>query len=323
MAPPQPWAEADVTAPQRDRIDRVTRLDGAVPAYRRRARSERAGSGSVAQRITAMAIGAFFLAFLVTFGLATVTSAATAERIITRSVPALTEVDRLLSIHLADMQATAKSSGQGVISLPGFPVAAGLTPAEVSHDSAATLQLLLDKRAATAIYERGAVAFKANGGQTSGATGPLFSGGWAMHEVLSVLNARDHARFQRYAFVFGALTLAMLAVLCLQVGGFGRLVGAGAAGLVGAVLAGLATFFVWLLVQFSYSGASSPVGSAAWGMIADAAWTMVLIDAVALAACFAILVAGVAFATVDREPIRASESALPFEQRGRRHRPLD
>jgi hypothetical protein len=313
-----------MTVPQRDRLNRVTRLDDGVPAYRGRRRSHAPeGGGSVAQRLTAIAIAVFFLGFLCAFGLSTVASPASAERIIARSIPALSEVDRLLAVHLADMQTAAKSSPQGAIALPGFPVPVDLTSSEISHDSVGTLQLLLDRRAAAAIYQRGAAAFTATGEHASNQAGPLFSGDWAMHEALSLLNARQHARFQRYAIALGMLTLAAVAILCLQVGGFGRLVGIGAAGLVGSLLAGLATFFIWLLVQFSYSGADSPVSSAAWGMIADSSWTMVLIDVVALFACLAVLITGVVFAALDRDQLHESRGSLAFDQRGRRLRPLD
>lgn len=314
-----------MTSPRRDRPDRLTRMEDAVSAYRGGVRPRAVHSDdAVAQRLTAAAAGVLFLFFLVAFGLFTVTQAGTAQRIIARALPPITEVDQLLAIHLADLQAAAKASGGSPVRLQGYPVDARLTPAEITKDSAQTLQLLLDARAARAVYDRGAAAFAIAGGRGASETGPVFSGQWTAHEALSLLNARSHARFGKLALALAALTFVFVALFCLQVASYGRLVGIGVAGLFGALLAGVATFFVWLVVQFYYSGAASPLASAAWGMIADMAWTMVLIDVVALLCSLALVGSGLAFAALDHWAPRARRSSLPFDRRvSRPRRPLD
>jgi len=174
-------------------------------------------------------------------------------------------VDQLLAIHAADLQAAAKESRGSPVRLQGYPVDARLTPAEVTKDSAQRLELLLDARAARAVYDRGAAAFTIAGGRGTSETGPVFSGPWTTREALSLLNARSHARFGKFALALAALTLVFVGLFCLQVAGYGRLVGVGVAGLFGALLAGIATLFVWLVVQFYFRGAASPLAPAGRG----------------------------------------------------------
>jgi len=125
----------------------------------------------------------------------------------------------------------------------------------------------------------------------------------------------------------------MLAVLMtlffLQVGSYGRLVGIGLTGLIAATVAGFPTLVGWIVVQLNYGGASSPIGSAAWGMISDIAWTMSLVDLVAFV-CSTLLVAiGLLFAQLEQRAnrqamTRAQMAAQPVvELRASGGRPLD
>ncbi len=150
----------------------------------------------------------------------------------------------LVSMHLSELR--AQDPPAKIVRLPGFPVAAGWNSGEVQKLSPQALTALLDERAATEIYLHGTAAFSVNGGNSVAVTGPLLSGPWALHQALFLLNARTHAHLAVLAWIAAGLVIVLLATLWLQVDGYGRLVGAGIAGLAGALLAGTVTLFVWL-----------------------------------------------------------------------------
>jgi len=268
-----------------------------------------------------VAVAISFSAFLVILGLGTVTGPAVAQRVIARGLPTLLQTDELLSLHRTELRGSAQSSGGQLVTLPGFPVDARWTQSEVTKDSPQTLVAVLDARAAAAVYQRGPAAFAAAGGHGVDVTGPLLSGPWVLHQIFLLLSARSHAHLAKLSLLGAALVLLFLTLLCLQVDSYGRLVGVGISGLCGALLAGLATIFLWLVVQLYAGGASSPVSLTAWGMAADGLWIMVLLDAVAVVACAAMAAAGLAFAALERKASRRHSPPLSFARVARR-RPL-
>jgi len=284
---------------------------------------------SAVQRLTALAIALVFTGFVGSLGLFTATRADIAQRIIARALPTITELDGLLALHAAELQARAKADPGRPVVFPEFPINVGLPAALVAQAGPQRLAQLLTSRAATAVYERGAAAFAFPEERPTSQTGPLLSSAWAMHQSLGLLNARSHARFARTTLLLGLLVLGLVGAFCLQVGGYGRLVGLGVSGIAAALLAGLVTLAAWLFVQLNYGSANSPLGAAAWGMIADSIWTLVLVDLVVGASCAALALTGYLFARVDSQG--SSEPGTSFEEptvpavvpAGRGGRPLD
>lgn len=313
--------------PRRQRPERFGRPERELPEYRaRREVYEEPEPGPIGQRLTVVALAFIVLAFVTVYGLTTVTSRATAQRILMRAVPPVTELDRLLSLHAAELRQQAQATPEKPLTLMSFPIPITLGAAEVTSSSPEQLQTLIEQRAAVQLYDHGAAAFAVPGGRSASETGPLFSAPWTVHKAFGLLNARQHARFSKLATILGATGILLALGFCLQVGSYGRIVGIGAAVLVGALVAAIFTFFAWLIVQFYASGATSPLAAAGWGMIADTSWTMVLTDAVVALTGLALLAVGLIFAALGRRPAtapRAAPEPARFAPRVGRRRPLD
>ena len=299
--------------PRPERPERLPRYDPDFSEYRgRRQRVDDPEPGPVGQRLTAVALALAVFFFLGAYGLYTVTGRTVAERIYARAVPNITELDRLVALHGAELQTQAQSAAPGTeLSLPGLPIHAPGTAEEVRTHTLDGVTALLEQRAASVIYDQGAAAFAAPGGVATNETGPLLSATWTVHKAFSLLNERQHQRFSTATLAAGALALVLALAFCLQVGSYGRLVGVGVAALVGAIAAGLLSFCLWFVVQLSSSGASAPLAVAAWGMIADASWIVLLIDGVAALTAAALLVLGLIFATLARGSGRQPSSEEP------------
>jgi hypothetical protein len=312
-----------MNVPRRASLRARPDLSGTPSAYRARKDYRRSSTAALFfQRLTAAALGLCFAALLVSLGLLSVTSRRAAQPIIARALPTLLQTNALLGIHGADLRAAAASTTTRQMRLPGFPLDAGWSPGEIQTDSNQTLASLIDSRAASQIYQRGPAAFGAGGGQSAAITGPFLSGPWMLRGLLSLLNARTHARLTTVSLLTAAPVLAFLLLFCLQVAGYGRLLGSGLSAGLGALVAVVGTLFLWLVVQLYYGGASSPVALAAWGMAADGLWVMVLLDAVALITCAGLSAAGVLFAALERRAVRQRPLPLSFQQVARR-RPLE
>ena len=263
------------------------------------------------RRLIAVAMTLVAFAFCGVFGLATVTGPAAAERILARSVPALTQVDVLVALHDADMRKQAQSSPAQPLVLPDFPIRVGLSPRVVLQRSPASLQTLIDQRAAQAMYQQGAGAFVAPGARSSNRTGSLLSPAWVIHEAFNVFNPQQHVRLMMLS---GALAL-LAAVLALLYGraieGPGWLVGVGAAAMIGAIAAGIVSGLAWFVIEFYTSGADSSLAVVAWRMFADAAWTMVLIDVVAVATAGGLLAAGLLLGKREQRSFEGYSEPVP------------
>ena len=302
--------------PRPQRPERLPRYDPEFSDYRgRRQLLDDQEPGPVGQRLTAVALALVVLIFLGAYGLYTVTGRAAADRIYARAIPSMTELDRLVALHGAELQTQAQSAAPNTaLTLAGLPIHVSVTADEVRTHTLDGVAQLLEQRAAAAIYDEGAGAFAAPGGVATNATGPLFSATWTVNKAFSLLNARQHKRLSTAALVTGVLALALALAFCLQVGSYGRIVGVGVAALVGALVAGVLTFCLWFVVQVYSSGASAPLAVAAWGMIADVSWIMLLIDGVAAITAAALLALGLIFAALARGPAprTASEQAARF-----------
>jgi hypothetical protein len=272
------------------------------PSATKATNSER-GGGRFLQRLSALLLGLALIALLPILGLFVATTAGSAQRIIARAVPAFTELDGLVSLHGADMQSRAQADSRSPVVMPEFPISVSLPASQVANASPQRLETLLAERSGAAIYQRGFAAFALSDTRPTNRTGPLLSPQWAMHEALGLLNVRTHGLITKAIDVVGLVTLALLLIFFVQVRSYGRLVGLGVISLLAAILAGLLTLLVWLFMQLNYGGATSALGSAAWGMVADVAWTMLLVDLVAAICAIAVVAVGYVFARIDSDAL--------------------
>jgi hypothetical protein len=306
-------------------------MEDALALHRPRAEMRRSRRrGAARQRFTASAAGIVFVGFLIALGLFIVSGPKPAQRIIARAIPTMTEEDSLLGLHAPELTAEAKAAGGKAIALPWFPVTLSLPASVVTSGSVQQVELSLAAHAAATIYEHGMESFAAPGGRDTVTTGPFLSPTWTLHQVTGLLSARTHARLRTVTLLLGLALILLAALFFLQVDGYGRLIGLGTIGVVASLLAGFGTVAVWLLIQFNYNSTASPLGTAAWGMLGDASWTMVLIDLVTLFCSLTLLVIGLLFARLDHpiaEHTNASAGATGRPamagRDGVRPRPLD
>lgn len=320
-----------MTVPELTGGDRLTRMENALSARgRRTVRRRRPQSRSGWQRLIAVAIVVVFAVFLTALGLFMVTGPDTARRIIAHAIPTITEEDALLALHGAELQAAAKQANGKPMSLQGFPIAVALPAAVVAGSTPQKVELALTTGAAAAVYDRGLAAFATFGRGGGNESGPLLSPIWTLHHILTLLNARTHARLRQLTLGLGLIELALVAVFCLRSDIYGRLMGLGSACVLASLCAGLASGLAWLFVQFNASANSSPLGVAAWGMLGEATWLMILLDLAGLLCSAALLGTGLLFAFLDREPargvaqVRVHTAPRPVAARARpTGRPLD
>ena len=304
-----------MTSRRGGRYERLERLEEVRSAYRPELRPKAQRSRSFLTGLSILAIALVLAGFLIALGLFTATRSATALRIIARAVPAMTEEDTLLVLHGADLQAQAKADLSKPVFLPGFPVNVSIPARAVAGSTPQQIEVLLSDRAAGAIYRDGLRAFTATGNEAVSVTGPVLSSTWTMHQALTLMNARTHARFGQIALVLGLLLVVLIALFCLRVGVYARIAGVGMAGVGASLVAGVITLFLWLMTQLNYNSARSPLGTGAWGMLADITWTMALVDAVALVCSLLLLIPGYVLARLDHVP-EAAQIATPPSSNG-------
>jgi hypothetical protein len=277
-----------VIEPERS-ADRHTRIEQAL-SRRRPARQARTQTAR-GRPFTVAALAVLLGLFVVSLGACIVTDADTAQRIIGRALPQVTEEDALFALHFPDLKAQAAGAGNTSIPLSWFPVMVSVPQSLVRGGTSQAVERSVNQAAARAVYRRGELAFSV-AGHGAAASGPFLSSAWTLRQALSVLNARTHTRVQVLAWASGALTLLLAALLFLQISPGVRLLGVGAVGAGTALVVGLGELFAWLAVQFGAGGSGSPLGDAARSMLSDMAWILLLVDAIVLVCSGALVVAG-------------------------------
>ena len=252
-----------MTSRRGGRYERLERLEEVRSAYRPELRPKAQQSSSFLTGLSILAIALGTSRVSDRAGAIHGHESATALRIIARAVPAMTEEDTLLVLHGADLQAQAKADLSKPVFLPGFPVNVSIPARAVAGSTPQQIEVLLSDRAAGAIYRDGLRAFTATGNEAVSVTGPVLSSTWTMHQALTLMNARTHARFGQIALVLGLLLVVLIALFCLRVGVYARIAGVGMAGVGASLVAGVITLFLWLMTQLNYNSARSPLGTGA------------------------------------------------------------
>src|SRR5581483_8735201 len=140
-------------------------------------------------RLIGLALIASTLLLLVAYTAAQLTSAASAQRLLVRALPEITDFDHTFTAHYADFRAAAGAPANGTgVALPTWAIAARIPPADVLSKSDAQVRTELLQAAATLVYTHGVSAITSGSGAQvhfAGAT-PL-SAQWTFAETLHLL----------------------------------------------------------------------------------------------------------------------------------------
>jgi hypothetical protein len=165
------------------------------------------------------------------------TEADTAQRILTRAVAAITEIDALLPEIRSDLTETLESGDDPTVTVPLFPVPVELTREEATAISTPELRSLLLDTAAERAYREGWSVFALGDPEAKQHIDPISPEG-GVKRGLSFLSDNNHSALRIALFVLGGLSALMGALVLLSSKGLGRVVAIGAC-LLGAAVPSL------------------------------------------------------------------------------------
>jgi hypothetical protein len=158
----------------------------------------------------------------------------TAQRILTRAVATITEIDALLPAIRADLTESLQASDSPTVTVPLFPVPVELTREEATAISTAELRSRLLNTAAESTYREGMSVFALGDPQAKQDIDPLSPEG-GVKRGLGFLSDNNHSALRIAIWVFGGLSLVMGALVVLSTKGLGRVTALGACVLGAAV----------------------------------------------------------------------------------------
>jgi hypothetical protein len=197
--------------------------------------------------LLALSLIAFFLAV----NGVQLTSPGTAQRILSRAVADLTEIDAVLPTIKADLAETAQASEEATVTVPHFPVPVELPREEAATISTAELRSRLLSESAEAIYKEGMSVWASADPEAEQHIDVLSPEG-GIDRGLGFLSDDNHRALRIAAIVLGFLSLALAGLLFVSARGMGRLVALGAA-LLGAAVPSLVAA---VAVRFAFVTAS-------------------------------------------------------------------
>ncbi|MGQ9572737.1 MAG: hypothetical protein ACUVV3_06075 [Dehalococcoidia bacterium] len=177
------------------------------------------------------------IAFFLVVSTMQLTSSGTAQRILSRAVADLAEIDAMLPTIRADLVEAAQSSQEPTVIVPHFPMAVELPREEAVAISTAELRSRLLSEAAEAIYKEG-MSVWALGDPEAEQDIDILSPEGGVHRGLGFLSDDSHQILRIAAIVFGLISLALAGLVLVSTQGMGRVVALGAA-LLGAAVPSL------------------------------------------------------------------------------------
>jgi len=195
----------------------------------------------------ALSLIAFFLAI----NAMQLTSPGTAQRILSRAVADLTEIDASLPTIQADLAETAQTSEEATVTVPHFPLAVEVSREEAATISAAELRSRLLSEAAHAIYKDGMSVWALADPEAKQDIDVLSPEG-GVQRGLGFLSDDNHQALRIAAIVLGLISVVLGGLVFVSTQGMGRLVALGA-GLLGAAVPSLVTA---VAVRFAFFTAS-------------------------------------------------------------------
>jgi hypothetical protein len=207
-------------------------------------------SGSSLPTMTGVLAVLAAAAFIVCHGLALATAPTAAARTLRATLPALTDLDQAITVHVGAI-AAAGTDADGPVPVPGVPIEITVPPQAARAGGAALRRAALDAMVAR-VYAQGDEAFRAPTTQADGAASFL-SSQWTVRRALGGLTRGVHDDVARGQTVFGLGAVALAALLALQVEPGRRTAAVAGVAAIAAVVAGvgalLARGLVWLLTS--------------------------------------------------------------------------
>jgi hypothetical protein len=165
------------------------------------------------------------------------TSSGTAQRILSRAVADLTEIDAALPAIQADLAEVAQTSEEDTVAVPHFPLLVEVPREEATTISAAELRSRLLSESAEAIYKEGMSVWALADPEAEQDIDVLSPEG-GVHRGLGFLSDDNHQALRIAAIVLGLISVAVGGLFLISTQGMGRLVALGA-GLLGAAVPSL------------------------------------------------------------------------------------
>jgi hypothetical protein len=191
------------------------------------------------------------IAFFAAINAMQLTSPGTAQRILSRAVADLTEIDAALPTIQADLAEEAETSQEATVTVPHFPLTVELPRAEAATISTAELRSRLLTEAAHAIYKDGMSVWALADPEAKQDIDVLSPEG-GVQRGLGLLSDDNHQVLRIAAMVLGLMSFALGLLVLASTQGMGRLVALGA-GLLGAAVPSLVTA---VAVRFAFFTAS-------------------------------------------------------------------
>jgi len=191
------------------------------------------------------------IAFFLMINAMQLTSPGTAQRILSRAVADLTEIDASLPTIQADLAETAQASEEATVTVPHFPMAVEVSREEATTISTAELRSLLLSEAAEAIYKDG-MSVWAEADPEAKQNIDLLSPEGGVQRGLGLLSDDNHHALRIAAIVLGLISFILGGLVFVSTKGMGRVVALGA-GLLGAAVPSLTAA---VAVRFAFFTAS-------------------------------------------------------------------
>jgi hypothetical protein len=191
------------------------------------------------------------IAFFLVINAVQLTSPGTAQRILSRAVADLTEIDAMLPTIQADLAETAQASQKDAVTVPHFPMAVEVSREEATIISTAELRSLLLSEAAAAIYKDG-MSVWAEADPEAKQNIDLLSPEGGVQRGLGLLSDDNHHALRIAAIVLGLISFILGGLVFVSTKGMGRVVALGAS-LLGAAVPSLTAA---VAVRFAFFTAS-------------------------------------------------------------------
>jgi hypothetical protein len=162
------------------------------------------------------------------------TEADTAQRILSRAIAAVTEIDSLLPAIRADLTESLQTSDSPTVTVPLFPVPVELTREEATSISTVDLRSRLLDTAAEKTYREGMSVFALGSPEAKQKIDPISPEG-GVKRGLGFLSDNNHSALRIAMWVFGGLSVLMAVLVLLSTKGLGRITALGACVLGAAV----------------------------------------------------------------------------------------
>ena len=189
------------------------------------------------QWLSGILLAVFLMALFLVVNAYQLTEADAAQRILTRAVATLTEIDALLPAIRSDLTEAIQTSDGPTVTVPLFPVPVELTREEAIAISTAELRSRLLDTAAEKAYREGMPVFALGDPEAKQDIDPLSPEG-GVKRGLGFLSDNTHSALRIAIWVLSGLTVVMGGLVLLSTKGMGRVTALGAC-LLGAAVPSL------------------------------------------------------------------------------------